>query len=236
MKKIGLWMAALTAVTVGGVYATFNYSDLTQMNTSMSDTAIGLADAKFEGAAGVLSVEAKGLIVKIDSAKTILGEDLGTTDAHKAMIQASGSVVVRFTPNEGLQETDILTNGIHAKISFKGSWGDAAAWKYDSNDDGTADMQVFSSMNTSELEIHQIDETEQTHRWNREDDGTFTFTITAEQLFGVGTNPILGSALLVMNDAVVLDTYDEYKAFNDTFSSKNLEAHVSAVTEDDARV
>ena len=26
MKKIGLWMAALTAVTVGGVYASFYYS------------------------------------------------------------------------------------------------------------------------------------------------------------------------------------------------------------------
>lgn len=233
MKKIGLWMAALTAVTVGGVYATFNYSDLTQMNTSMSDTAIGIADAKLEGAAGVLSVDADNLLIKIDSAKTILGENLGTTDAHKAMIQASGSVVVRFTPNEGLQENDILNNGIHAKISFKASWGDVAAWKYDSNDDDTADMQVFSSMNTSELEIHQIDETEQPHRWTK-DGNSFVFTITAEQLFGA--NPILDSALLVMNDAVVLDTYDEYKAFSDTFSSKNLEAHVSAVAEDDANV
>ena len=234
MKKIGLWMAALTAVTVGGVYATFNYADSNDMNRSMSDTAIGVANGVQDGAAGELDVNAKGLIIMVDSAATILGNNLGTTNAHKAMIQTSGEIVVTFTPKAGLQETDILDNGIHTKVYFKASWGDVAAWKYDSNDDSTADMQVLASLNTTAIEIHQVDETEQTHRWTKDNNtGTFTFTITADQLFGTnGEDPILGSALLVLND-IVLETYDEYNAFEDSFSAKNLEAHVEAVSEDD---
>lgn len=234
MKKIGLWMAALTAVTVGGVYATFNYADSNDMNKSMSDTAIGVANGVQDGAAGELDVNAKGLIIMVDSAATILGNNLGTTNAHKAMLQASGEVVVTFTPKAGLQETDILDNGIHTKVCFKASWGDVADWKYDSNDDSTADMQVLASLNTTAIEIHQCDETSQANRWTKQSDGSFTFTITADQLFGTnGEDPILGSALLVLND-IVLETYDEYNAFEDSFSAKNLEAHVEAVSDLDS--
>ena len=68
MKKIGLWMAALTAVTVGGVYANFVYSDDTKMESATSGTTIQLAGAIEEGAAGTLTLEARQLNILIDSA------------------------------------------------------------------------------------------------------------------------------------------------------------------------
>ncbi len=224
MKKIGLWMAALTAVTVGGVYATFNYSDTNDMKSADSRTSITIAGSSVDGAAGAFSIEARNLLITIDSAKTVLGDefDPATTNAHKAMLDVSGSIVVKFTPTAGLQETDILNNGLHAKVSFTSSWGSIADWTYTWDNQN---IQIFSALNANEIEIHQVDETSQENRWTREDDGTFTYTITAEQLFGASNfNP-----LLVMND-IVLETYEEYEAFHATFSGKGILAKVEAAS------
>ena len=223
MKKIGLWMAALTAVTVGGVYATFNYSDTSDMQSADSRTSITIAGATVDGAAGKFSVEARNLLITIDSAKTVLGDqfDPATTNAHTAMLDVTGSVVVRFTPNEGLQETDILNNGIHAKISFAGSWGSVEDWTYTW---GGEDIQVFSALNSNEIEIHQVDETSQATRWTKQADGTFTFTLEADDLFKNAT------PLLVMNE-IVLETYEEYQEFHTTFSGKGIVAQVEAASD-----
>lgn len=226
MKKIGLWMAALTAVTVGGVYATFNYTDTGDMNSSTDRTAIGVTDAVHDGAAGVLTVDAKGLTIMIDSAASIMGDALGETNAHKAMITATGSVVVTFTPNANLKETDILTNGIHANVSFSASWGNAADWKYTW---GEEDISIFSAVNANEVEIHQIDEADGSKQvWTKDEStGVFTYTITAEDLFKNAATD-----LLVMND-IVLETIEEHEAFEATFTGKQIAAVVTPAGDDD---
>ena len=226
MKKIGLWMAALTAVTVGGVYANFVYSDDSKMNESMSDTAIGVADATLDGAAGTLSVDAKGLIFTIDSAKAVLKDNLGTTNAHTAMISATGSITVTFTPTAGLQETEILNNAIPAEISFAASWGAPEnftyAWDTD-GDDVAETIQVFKAVTTNTIFIHKANETDKDIRWTKGENGVFTYTITAEELFG--EDSILEADVLEIND-IILETYEEYQEFVKAFSSKNLEVNL----------
>ena len=233
MKKIGLWMAALTAVTVGGVYANFVYSDDSKMNESMSDTAIGVADATLDGAAGTLSVDAKGLIFMVDSAASVLGDNLGTMNAHTAMLTATGSITVTFTPTVGLQETEILNNAIPAKISFVASWGAPESFTYawDTNGDEIAEtIQVFKAVTTNTIDIHKANETNQDIRWAKGENGVFTYTITAEQLFG--EDSILGVDVLEIND-IVLETYEEYLAFDAAFSAKNLEVKLQMGQEHD---
>ena len=211
MKKIGLWMAALTAVTVGGVYANFVYSDDTKMESATSGTTIQLAGAIEEGAAGTLTLEARQLNILIDSAASIMGEDLNV-NAHKAMIKATGSITLTFTPRVGLQETEILDNAIPAEISFAASWGAPENFTYTWEEET---IEIFKAVPSIKTTIHKADETDQAIRWTKGDNGVFTCTITAEQLFGEGS--ILGAALLEIND-VILETKGEYEAFRAAFT------------------
>lgn len=212
-------MAALTAVTVGGVYANFVYSDENKMESATSGTTIQLAGAIEEGAAGTLALEARQLNILIDSAASIMGADKpADVDAHKAMIKATGSITLTFTPRVGLQETEILDNAIPAEISFAASWGAPEnftyAWDTD-NDDVAENIQIFKAVPSIKTTIHKADETDKAIRWTKGENGVFTCTITAEQLFGEGS--ILGADLLEIND-VVLETKAEYEAFRAAFT------------------
>lgn len=226
MKKIGLWMAALTAVTVGGVYATFNYTNSNDMTGDVANKAIQIAGSKQEGAAGTLAIDASNFRVVIDSASTIMGADLNV-NAHTAMISATGSVVVTFTPNTNLQETDILENGVHAKVYFNDLFGyDTLSYE----DENGTDVQIFTAFNNNLVEIHQTDETaDGIAKWTKETDGSFTYTITAEDLFKNAATD-----LLVMND-IILETIEEYNRFAAVFSStvRNIQAVVEPNTTND---
>lgn len=216
MKKIGLWMAALTAVTVGGVYAQFVYSDSNDIQAVWDETSIKIGEASQDGAAGTFSVNADNFFLTIDSAATVLADELGDTNAHKAMMVAKGEIVITFTPDKDLMETDILNNGVHASVYFEASFT-PDNWTYDF---GGVSNKVIKSFNTSAFEIHQADETGKTV-WKKETDGSFTYTIKAEDLFKKADTD-----MLVMED-VVLETIEEYNAFSASFTGKTVTVRVA---------
>lgn len=216
MKKIGLWMATLTAVTVGGVYATFNYAENFEFSKT-EETAIGIEAAAPAGAVGSYTVDVSNFKVTVDSA-----ESLGFTqyDVHKAMLAITGDITITFKPTANV-ESDISNYGLETTFSF-GTSSDLSTWVYTATlEDGTtvANTAMFTAINAHTTTIMPSnDATADAKKWTKKSDGTFTYTISAADVQNV----------LTLND-IVLETKAEHETFKQAILGKNLVITVTAV-------
>lgn len=122
MKKLSAIIAMATIMTVGGVYATFNYAqNPTQAATGEISPIIS----------GAVTESSKGEI-KINSTFAVTIDDLGVigggTNSYYTGMKTEGTFKVNFTPNAGA-DADVRDNGIklNMKLSFTGN-------KYDEKD------------------------------------------------------------------------------------------------------
>lgn len=122
MKKLSAIIAMATIMTVGGVYATFNYAqNPTQAATGEISPIIS----------GAVTESSKGEI-KINSTFAVTIDDLGVigggTNSYYTGMKTEGTFKVSFTPNVGA-DADVRDNGIklNMKLSFTGN-------KYDEKD------------------------------------------------------------------------------------------------------
>ena len=188
MKKIGLWMAALTAVTVGGVYATWTFAEnkATGASTTANVAMTGVNSETEKGTLSVMVMGANGFTVAVDD----------SDNNHLPEIKKSGVVTVTFTPAATASQ-DIKENGIDVQcvISYAPYEGGVATleeWKYE----GT---QIFEIENDSDkpIVLQKGDATEK--------DGAFTWTIDAEDV---------GIDLTTTMKGVYIDTYQKYTTLN----------------------
>lgn len=93
MKRLSLLIALMLAVTIGGVYATWNYAQGTVAYREKFLTA-HLTDKVVDTAKGVIDVNIDGLTITIDDAD----------NNHHGELTFGGSITVTFTPNEGADE------------------------------------------------------------------------------------------------------------------------------------
>lgn len=145
MKKLSLLMALILLVTVGGVYATWNYAQ------DPAETAQGFALPKMEtvvtsGDKGSIVVDTSNFSIKID-------DDANDNAVHKATLVMSGYISIKFTEAVGADE-DVKTNGIKLTATVSCTEN----WQYDSKDifilDTANSANVFSSAGaTKELKI-----------------------------------------------------------------------------------
>ena len=112
MKRIGLIAAIATAVTVGGVYATWNYATGTATKATQTISA-GLSAVDVNTAKGDISVDTKGLTFTIEQDKP----------SFNAMLLISGSIKVTFTAADGADQ-DVIDNGINMQYTIKESFGE----------------------------------------------------------------------------------------------------------------
>lgn len=115
MKKLSLLVALILLVTVGGVYATWNYAqgDVTAMQ--------GFVLPKMEsvvttGAKGSFTVDTSGMTIKVD--------DLDTDSVvHKPVLVIDGKITITFNPAVGADET-VTTTGVPMKavITCTDNW------------------------------------------------------------------------------------------------------------------
>lgn len=151
MRKLSLLIALCTLLTVGGVYATWTYTQ----NTDVADEAVNmnmnLTDVAYSGSYGTYKVDTTGLSMKIDP-------KAGT--AHTTALYMSGAIVITFTPNS-VAPDEVKANGVASTFQFSL----ADDWKYQ-------DQDIVTINHT---EKHDI-------TWVPQADGTFTFTISAEDL------------------------------------------------------
>ena len=106
MTKLGLIILMALVLTVGGVYATFNYAqgEVVSKNTTLNKS---LATAKTESAKGEIAIDVEGFLLKIDDTGTNL----------KTGLDAQGSVTITFTPATGA-DGSVVADGVNLKLEI----------------------------------------------------------------------------------------------------------------------
>ena len=173
MKKLSLLIALCMLLTIGGVYATWTYTQ----NTDVADEAVNmnmnLTDVAYSGSYGTYKVDTSSLKMAIDP-------KAGTT--HTTALYIEGNIVITFTPNS-VAPVEIKESGLETTYTFSLS---NPNWQYNSQDIVTL----------NHAEPHNIE-------WVKQADGTFTYTISADDL-----------AEHISLAEIVLDTKTDYDAYN----------------------
>ncbi len=161
MKKLGLLMAMVTAVTVGGVYATWTYTQNTDVADETVNMTMNLTRVEYSGSYGTYNVNTEGVTMSIDPKP-------GTT--HTTALTITGDIVITFTPNSVAPQT-VKENGVASTFQFALT---NPNWVFDADTTDEAPAVAIVTLEHSDKEA--ID-------WGEPDEkGVFTFTITAAEL------------------------------------------------------
>lgn len=119
MKKLSVLMAALTCLTVGGVYAAWTYTGTTEASPDSFDKGIQLQTYTSSAIPGTFEIiataedEQKGLFY-FDSA---YAQENDTTNPHDAVLVTACTIEIRFTPSD-VASTEIRQYGLAADCAF----------------------------------------------------------------------------------------------------------------------
>ncbi len=198
--KIALATALATIVTVGGVYATWTFSEgaVTNASTTIEVGMTGVSTTTEKGTLSVMTRGTNSFSLAVDDAD----------NNHLPDIKKSGEIIVTFTPSATASD-DIKTNGIDVQLAFtfKANSADGPAtigdWKY-------ASTQIFE---IAADPIHlEGDAT------LKNADGVFTWVVSASDV---------GIDLTTAMKSVLVDTYSEYEAFGSELTKGHFVATVS---------
>lgn len=104
MKKLGFIIMLALVLTVGGVYATFNYAQGEIVEQSKTLTTI-IADKKIDFAKGTVTVDTD-FAIRVDD----YDDDLTTT------YRTSGTTSITFTPAEKGADEEVVNSGVELKL------------------------------------------------------------------------------------------------------------------------
>jgi len=131
MKKLSVLIALILCVTIGGVYATWVYSQSDDVADITGAKAITLTEATFTGTYGTYHVDTAGLTMQVDPKE-------GTT--HTTALKISGDLVIGFTPNT-YAPAEVKTNGVPSTFAFSLS---NANWQYSGENIITVDTATHN--------------------------------------------------------------------------------------------
>lgn len=208
MKKLSALIALLVCVTIGGVYATWTYSDTNDIADVQKEITVTMPDATLSGANGFYKIDTN-LEISVDqtsssdhTAKLIINDD--------AYIKVTFTVA-DFAPNA------IKDHGVETKLYFGTSKDATGGMVYKMDTDGNysatgtaKNVFTFAYNATNMLTIKCAHETADA-KWTRsEADGviTFTYQLNYAQL----------ATIINLSQNFVLDIHDEYKAFRDAIT------------------
>ena len=209
MKKVGGLIALATVVTIGGVYATWTYSngelDIADVTKEM---VIEMDAATITGVSGTYSVTSN-VSFSIDQAGTNT-EDI---NFHKAILNIRTTdneapyITITFTPSENADST-IKENAVESEYYFATTttmqYAMATNGDYDAN--GTKkDIFKFPTSENGPVDI----------QWTKQADGTFTYTFDEAAIKAA-----------VQIDDFILDTKAEHDAFKSVLNG-NIIIYVS---------
>ena len=122
MKKITALIVMALLITIGGVYATWQYAQNgTDLKTETIQSGIAMAGVTTGAKKGVITLDVSGASVIIDDQ-----EFEGDVVDHTACLLVSGSVKVNFAANSGADD-EVVTNGVKMRYKFEitsGSYDD----------------------------------------------------------------------------------------------------------------
>ena len=158
MKRFGLLITLALAITIGGVYATWVYSQTNDVADVTGTKAINLTGATFEGSYGTYTIDVSQVSLTVDPKP-------GTT--HVTSLLADGNVKIVFTPSTYAPQ-EVKDNGVETKYYL--TLSNTTDWTYD---DGNGAKNIIAVNHPDEK--HDI-------AWTKEADGTFTYTLAAADL------------------------------------------------------
>lgn len=174
MRKLSFLIALCTLLTVGGVYATWTYMETTNVADETIHMSLNLGNVEFAGSYGQYIVDASGVKMTIDPKE-------GTT--HTTALYVTGDLVIKFTPNANAPQT-VKDSGVAS--TFKFALSTKTNWLYEEE----------KLLTLHEEDPHAI-------TWQKQSDGSFTYTIPAVEL----------AAHFDLKE-FVLDTKAKYDAYN----------------------
>lgn len=152
-KKLGLLVAMISCVTIGGVYATWTYTQNTDVADETINMTMNLTDVAYSGSYGTYKVDTSSLKLKIDPKE-------GTT--HTTALYVTGDIVITFTPNS-VAPQEIKKDGVDSTFQFGLT---NMNWTYEGQ----------NIVSLAHAEAEEID-------WGSPDaQGVFTYTISASEL------------------------------------------------------
>ena len=147
MKKLSLLISLILCVTIGGVYATWQYANTEAKIEHDVSLAVGM-DYTPVGSAGEFKIE-------MADSLTPFKVDQESTTSYKAVLRATNNIYLTFTPNEN-STGDIIQNGIDAYLYFNDSTG-LADYKYGGTQiftyfkgDGSANAMKIGKIGTAQ--------------------------------------------------------------------------------------
>lgn len=154
MKKLSLLIALVLLVTIGGVYATWNYAQ-GDVTSSQGFVLPKMETVITSGSKGTIAVDTTGLTIKVDDSDT-------DSVTHKPVLVIDGDIVITFTPATGADDT-VATNGIQmqAVVTCTDNW---------TYNDGVSDHQIISVDTANDKNVFDTN------------GAAMTLTITAAQL------------------------------------------------------
>lgn len=141
MKKLSLLVALALIVTVGGVYATWNYAQ-GAAGQGKANLVPKLAASAQTNSKGAIQIDTTGLSILID--------DIGAQD-HVAELVMTGSVKVTFAPASGA-DSDVVAQGIpmQYQLSILYNQGqNEGTWVYDDNC-GVGEKPIMTVVTTAQ--------------------------------------------------------------------------------------
>ena len=185
MKKLSLIVVLILCITVGGVYATWNYARYTVDSKQASATAV--ITGTHSSAKGVISLATDVKRVIVDDSNNDFAAEVffGQVDANSQIVEdvtdADGEIEITFTANAGADES-VLQNGIPLLVSVTAN-------------------KLGTYLGADVFEIKTESYTIQTSEFVKASDASvFTTTINLKDFIG-------------LKNEIVLDTYAEYQAF-----------------------
>ena len=192
MKKLTALVALMLCVIIGGVYAVWTYAG-NDLDHTQLEIGHALETATQEGSLGTLVIESSSLMVKID--QTAIGD-------YTAKLVITGEMIVRFTPSMGVSD-DITNDGVPAHAYF--SLSNIDENKYPDVNGIASPIYVIAGENSIAIS------------WTKQSDGSFTTTITADQIDGI----------LDLGATFVLNTIEEHTAFGEKEKLIDLDLYIS---------
>lgn len=158
MKKISILIALMLCITIGGVYATWTYTQTTDVADESVGAAMNLTGVAYAGSYGTYEIDKSTLALTIDPKN-------GTS--HTTALQVAGEIVVTFTPSN-VAPVEIKESGVPTTFSFTLS---NDAWTFDDTH-GEGSKNVIALRHSGSHDVV----------WQPQDDGTFTFTLSAADI------------------------------------------------------
>lgn len=153
MKRLSVLIAMILCVTIGGVYATWTYTQNTDIADEQIHMTMNLTDVAYSGSYGTYKIDTSALKMNIDP-------KAGTT--HDTALYITGQIVITFTPNSVAPET-VKENGVASTFQLTLTNNN---WLYEGE----------SIVTLTHNEAEEI-------TWGQPDEqGVFTFVISAEEL------------------------------------------------------